>query len=163
MGSMAILSNFLLVFFSRSGHRAFYLLSLSVLLLFVVIYDRLSKPINQLQTEAAKTVTIGQRHPVLVGDQVVDASGVTHPGLIPIGIAVLGTSRDDLRDIRQKGFEAGCDVVDLPMAGQRTTNYQAFREMVAAAKARDLEYVGVALIGGRKQIGKIVGRLALLK
>jgi hypothetical protein len=38
-GSLAILSNFLLVLFSRSGHRAFYLLSLSVLLLFVVVYD----------------------------------------------------------------------------------------------------------------------------
>jgi hypothetical protein len=129
----------------------------------VIVLDK-NLPIGQAANAAAVlAVTIGQRHPVLVGDQVVDASGVTHPGLIPIGIAVLGTSRDDLRDIRQKGFEAGCDVVDLPMAGQRTTNYQAFRELVAAAKARDLEYVGVALIGGRKQIGKIVGRLALLK
>jgi Domain of unknown function (DUF1772) len=54
-GVLAMLSNFLLVVFSRSGHRAFYLLSLSVLILFVVIYDRLSKPINRLQTEAAKT------------------------------------------------------------------------------------------------------------
>jgi len=54
-GSLVILSNFLLVWFSRSGHRAFYLLSLSVLLLFVAIYDRLSKPINRVQTEAAKT------------------------------------------------------------------------------------------------------------
>jgi len=33
----------------------FYLLSLSVLILFVVIYNRFSKPINRLQTEAAKT------------------------------------------------------------------------------------------------------------
>jgi hypothetical protein len=54
-GALAILSNFLLVLFSRSGHRAFYLLSLSMLILFVVIYNRLSKPINRLQTEAAKT------------------------------------------------------------------------------------------------------------
>jgi hypothetical protein len=54
-GVLAILSNLLLALFSRSGHRGFYLLSLSVLILFVVIYDRLSKPINRLQTEAAKT------------------------------------------------------------------------------------------------------------
>jgi hypothetical protein len=54
-GSLAILSNFLLVLFSRSTHRAFYLLSLSMLILFVVIYDRLSKPINRLQTQAART------------------------------------------------------------------------------------------------------------
>src|SRR2546426_8082664 len=37
-----------------------------------------------------------------------------------------------------------------PAAGQRTTNYQAFREMVAVVEAQDLEYVGIALIGDRK-------------
>ena len=45
-GGLAILSNLLLV--------AFYLLSVSMLILFVVIYNRFSKPINRLQTEAAK-------------------------------------------------------------------------------------------------------------
>lgn len=54
-GVLAILSNFLLTLFSRSGHRGFHFASLSMLILFVVIYNRLSKPINQLQTEAAKT------------------------------------------------------------------------------------------------------------
>jgi hypothetical protein len=54
-GVLAILSNLLLALFSRSGHRGFYLLSLAALILFVVIYARLSKPINRLQTEAAKT------------------------------------------------------------------------------------------------------------
>jgi hypothetical protein len=54
-GILAILSNLLLVLFSTSGHRTFYLLSLSMLILFVVIYDRFSKPINRLQTQAAKT------------------------------------------------------------------------------------------------------------
>jgi hypothetical protein len=53
-GVLAILSNLLLALFSRSGYRGFHLLSLSMLILFVVIYGRLSKPINRLQTEAAK-------------------------------------------------------------------------------------------------------------
>ena len=54
-GVLAILSNLLLALFSRSGHRGFYFASLSMLILFVVIYNLLSKPINRLQTEAAKT------------------------------------------------------------------------------------------------------------
>ena len=54
-GILAMLSNLLLILFSGSGHRAFYLLSLSMLILFVVIYNRFSKPINRLQTAAAKT------------------------------------------------------------------------------------------------------------
>jgi hypothetical protein len=54
-GVLAILSNLLLGLLSRGGHRGLYLLSFSVLVLFVVIYNRLSKPINWRQTEAAKT------------------------------------------------------------------------------------------------------------
>jgi hypothetical protein len=129
----------------------------------VIVLDR-NLPIGQAANAAAViAVTIGQRHPVLVGEQLVDASGFTHPGLIPIGIAVLAASREDLRDLRHRGIEAGCDVVDLPAAGQQTTNYHAFREMVAVVETRNLEYVGIALIGRKKEISRIVGRLALLK
>jgi hypothetical protein len=53
-GVSAILSNSLLVLFSRDGQRWFYLASLLMLILFVIIYNRLSKPFNRLQTEAAK-------------------------------------------------------------------------------------------------------------
>src|SRR5262245_21951040 len=48
-GVSAILSNFLLVVFSRSGQRWFYFAPLMMLILFVVIYARLSKPINRIQ------------------------------------------------------------------------------------------------------------------
>ena len=54
-GVSAILSNFLLAVLNRSGQRWFYFASLLMLILFVVIYARLSKPINRLQTEAART------------------------------------------------------------------------------------------------------------
>jgi len=39
-GISAILSNFVLALFSGSGHRGFYFASLSMLILFVVIYNR---------------------------------------------------------------------------------------------------------------------------
>jgi hypothetical protein len=54
-GVMAILSNLLLVVSSRSGQRWFYLASLLMLILFVILYNLLSKPINRIQTVAAKT------------------------------------------------------------------------------------------------------------
>jgi len=54
-GVLAILSNFLLALFSGSSHRVFYFPSLAMLILFVVIYNLVSRPINRLQTEAAKT------------------------------------------------------------------------------------------------------------
>ena len=54
-GVSAIFSNFLLVVFSRHGQRWFYFASLLMLILFTGIYARFSKPINRVQTEAAKT------------------------------------------------------------------------------------------------------------
>jgi len=53
-GVSAIICNFLLAVFSRSDQRWFYFASLLMLILFVIGYLRLSKPINQIQTEAAK-------------------------------------------------------------------------------------------------------------
>src|SRR5262249_23091727 len=54
-GVAATLCNLLVALFGGSGQRWFYLVSLLLLGLFVVVYARLSKPINQMQTEAAKT------------------------------------------------------------------------------------------------------------
>jgi hypothetical protein len=48
------LSNLLLVALSKSGQRWLYLASLLTLILFVILYNVLSKPINRIQTEAAK-------------------------------------------------------------------------------------------------------------
>jgi hypothetical protein len=53
-GVSAILSNLLLAVLSRSGQRWFYLVSLLMLILFVILYNALSRPINRIQTEAAK-------------------------------------------------------------------------------------------------------------
>jgi len=57
-GVSAILSNLLLAVLSNSGQRWFYFAPLLMLILFVIVYNRWSKPINRRQTEAAKT---GQR------------------------------------------------------------------------------------------------------
>ncbi|HEX2995184.1 MAG TPA: DUF2000 domain-containing protein, partial [Anaerolineales bacterium] len=79
------------------------------------------------------------------------------------GITVLAAPQEELYGIRQKGLEIGCDVVDFPVQGQQTTNYQTFREAVAATQPESLQYVGVALIGQKKEISKVVGHLKLLK
>ncbi|HTH62433.1 MAG TPA: DUF2000 domain-containing protein [Paraburkholderia sp.] len=128
----------------------------------IVVDDQL--PVGRAANAAAViALTVGRRHPALVGPPLVDASGVEHPGLIPIGIAVLAADQATLARIRDKGVAAGCDVVDFPVQGQQTTDYSAFRDAVARVATADLQFVGVALIGERKAIGKIVANLGLLK
>jgi hypothetical protein len=50
----AILCNIALAVLSRGEQRWFYVASLFMLILFAIGYARLSKPINQIQTKAAK-------------------------------------------------------------------------------------------------------------
>ncbi|MFL9879579.1 DUF2000 domain-containing protein [Herbaspirillum rhizosphaerae] len=129
----------------------------------VIIVDA-ALPVGKAANAAAViALTIGQRHPELVGPALVDADGCAHPGLIPIGIAVLAASRDELTNIRAKGVEIGCDVVDFPVQGQETTDYQAFSDAVRKVATIDLGYLGVALIGEKKPISRIVANIGLLK
>ncbi len=129
----------------------------------VIVVDKDLSVGHAANAAAVVALTIGQRHPVLVGEPFVDGSGFAHPGLIPIGITVLSAPENDLSEIRRKGLEARCDIVDFPREGQQTTNYQAFREATAIVNSQAMKYLAIALVGGKKEVNKIVGHLALLR
>jgi len=129
----------------------------------VIVLDQALPAGRRANAAAVIALTIGARHPGLVGEPLSDASGFPHPGLIPIGIPVLAAEQEVLPEIRRKALSSGCDVVDFPVEGQLTTDYQVFRQAVAAIPADEISYNGVALIGNKKEIGKIVGHLKLLK
>jgi len=129
----------------------------------VIVVDR-ALPVGRAANAAAVlALTVGQRHPGLVGAPLVDASGGVHPGLIPYGIAVLAAEADGLAALRERALAAGCDVVDFAVQGQQTTDYQAFRDAVALLPTSALGYVGLALVGEKKPVGKLVANLGLLK
>jgi hypothetical protein len=112
---------------------------------------------------AVLALTLGAREPGLVGSDFVDADAEPHPGLIPIGLPVLSAPRDDLVEIRRGAAADGVRVVDFPVFGQRTNDYDEFRGMVAATPAAELSYLGVALSGPRRAVRRLTGRLALLR
>lgn len=112
---------------------------------------------------AVIALTLGKRHPHLAGPDLVDASGHAHPGLIPIGIAVLAAPATDLRDVRARALKNGIDVVDFPSQGQQTTDYAEFGARVREVLTEDLSYVGIGLYGTRKSVGRIVGKFSFLK
>jgi hypothetical protein len=129
----------------------------------VIVLDR-SLAIGKAANAAAViALTVGQRHPGLVGATLTDASGADHPGLIPTGIAVLATGAEELPAIRAKAIAAACDVVDFPLQGQQTTDYASFLAAVAVTPADELRYVGLALLGEKKAVARIVAHLGLLK
>lgn len=112
---------------------------------------------------AVIALTLGKRHPHLAGTDLIDGSGCRHPGLIPIGIAVLAAPAPDLAMVRAKALKGGIDVVDFPSQGQETTDYAEFGARVRAVAADELTYVGIGLVGPRKAVGRVVGRYPLLR
>ena len=112
---------------------------------------------------AVIALTVGQRHPTLVGDDLVDASNFAHPGLIPTGIPMLCASQADLIEVRKEALDMKCDIVDFPVEGQQTKNYMEFMEMTAQIPTENMKYTGIALIGQKKPISKLTKGFKLIR
>ncbi len=121
-------------------------------------------PVGRAANAAAViALTLGKRHPHLAGADLVDASGCAHPGLIPIGIAVLAAPSEQLSGIRSRALERGIDVVDFPSQGQETNDYAEYGARVSEVTTEDLTYAGVGVFGPRKAVGKVVGHVPLFR
>lgn len=131
----------------------------------VAVVDRDLPPGRAANAAAVLALTLGARVDGLVGADLIDADGVAHPGLIPIGLPILTAPAADLAQIRERAVAAdlGVTVIDFPSQGQETNDYDEFRERVAEVPTSRLEYVGLALHGPRKSVNKLVGNLPLLR
>lgn len=126
----------------------------------VIVVDQALPPGKASNAAAVVAFTLGQRHGHLVGAPLQQLDGCAHPGLIPIGIPILKASAEQLSELRGKSV-AHCDVVDFPVQGQATTDYDAFREAVRSLPAESLRYLAVGLVGSRNKVRKLVGALSL--
>ncbi|TKC92579.1 DUF2000 domain-containing protein [Trinickia terrae] len=126
----------------------------------VIVVDEALPPGKASNAAAVVAFTLGQRHSHLVGAPLRERDGTTHPGLIPIGIPVLKATAHQLSELREKSL-AHCDVVDFPVQGQATTDYDAFMNAVQALSGESLQYLAVGLVGTRNRIGKLVGGFSL--
>lgn len=129
----------------------------------VIVIDQDLPAGRAANAAAVIALTLGKRHPHLAGPDLVDAAGCRHPGLIPIGIAVLAAPVATLNPVRVKALKRDIDVVDFPRQGQQTNDYAEFGASVAEVAPEDLTYVGIGLYGTRKAVGRIVGKFPLFK
>ncbi len=96
-----------------------------------------------------------------MGEDFEDAGGARHPGLIATGLPVLRASAGELAALRARAVSADIGVVGFPVSGQTTTDYEAFRAMVAETASPD--YLGLAFYGPAKAVRRLTGSLALLR
>lgn len=112
---------------------------------------------------AVIAMTAGKRHPILLGQDLVDADGIHHPGLIPSGIPMLTASQKVIHSIRDSAIEKGLDVVDFTEEGQMTKNYDEYLDMMSRIRSEDLHYLGIAVIGSKSAVSKLTKDCAMMR
>jgi len=110
---------------------------------------------------AVLALTLGQRHPHLVGEPLVDAASKTYPGLIAIGISVLSASGAAMSALFEQTASSDLDCVIFPSDGQQTTNYAAFRAMVLRQTPDLMQLAGIGLVGEKQAVRKLTANLKL--
>jgi len=127
----------------------------------VMILNAALPPGKATNAAAVIALTLGQRHPTLVGDALEDAEKYPSPGLITTGIPVLAASGQELDALREQCEQAEYDLVLFPEAGQSTTDYQALGDVLRQQPRQQWRLLGLAIVGDKKALRKLTAKLAL--
>lgn len=117
-------------------------------------------------TSAILGVTLGKLVPEQVGDDVVDATGKTHLGIISIPIAMLKGNKGSLKELRKQLYcleFSDLIVVDFSDVAQCCQKYSEYFAKAASVLEEDHNYFGIAIYGNKKKVNTLTGFLPLLR
>lgn len=132
----------------------------------VIVLDE-SLPLGLIaNTAAILGITLGQKMPQIVGDDITDKTGRNHLGIITFPVPILKANAEALKMLREKLYSE--DFSDLTAAdfsdlAQSCKTYSEFIEKMNAAREEDLSYLGLAICGAKKKVSKLTGSLPLLR
>jgi uncharacterized protein DUF2000 len=133
----------------------------STRLKWVIVVDRELPAGRAVNAAVCVATATGDAVTGLLGPDVEDARGTVHPGLPWGGCSILSAPGEQLTQIRRKALEfPEIFLADMPEAAQSVRVYAEYLNRVA--NEDELPYLAVSLIGPRKRIDKLVGRLPLL-
>lgn len=132
----------------------------------VMIIDE-SLPLGLIaNTAAILGISLGKENPGVVGRNVTDKSGHSHPGIIEFPVPVLKGSPETLKDIRKKLYEPEyqeLSVIDFSDLAQSCKTYPEFIERMSRTPEDSLTWLGLAICGPKKKINSLTGSMALLR
>ncbi len=116
-------------------------------------------------TAAVLSMSLGKQFPSLIGDDLKDSKGGLHHGITTVPIPILKGSGALLRSMREtlRQHESELIVVDLIGATRTTRSYADYARAMQNTPAEQLDYLGVALCGSEKVVGRFTGSLGLLR
>ena len=111
-------------------------------------------------------ITLGKQIPEQVGNDVLDATGKTHLGIITIPVAMLKGDKNILRDLRERLYTSEFSdlvVVDFSDVAQSCNVYNEYISKAASVPEQGHTYLGIAIYGSKKKVNKLTGFMPLLK
>lgn len=117
-------------------------------------------------TSAILGATLGKRFPGQVGEDVADATGKTHLGIITIPIAMLKGNKDSLKELRERLYGpefSDLVVVDFSDVAQGCNVYGEYVAKAASIPEKGHIYLGIAIYGDKKKVNSLTGALPLLR
>ncbi|MBE9016768.1 DUF2000 domain-containing protein [Chroococcidiopsidales cyanobacterium LEGE 13417] len=117
-------------------------------------------------TSAVLAMTLGKSIEGIIGSDIFDASGKCHVGITNTPIPILKGTKTIIKEIRDKIDSekiAELLLVDFSYTAQKSKTYTDYEDKLSTTTAEDLEYLGIALYGDKKDINRFTGNLPLLK
>ena len=117
-------------------------------------------------TSAILGVTLGKLFPEQVGEDVTDATGKTHLGIITIPVAMLKGNRERLKALRERLYApefSDLAVVDFSDVAQGCNVYSDYAAKAASTPEEGHTYLGLAIYGDQKKVNSLTGALPLLR
>lgn len=118
-------------------------------------------------TAAILGCTLGRNIQEIVGENTMDCHGYEEPGIINIPLPILAAGKEKIRElyliIRSGKYKEKIEMISFSNLAQHCTDYEDYKDKMAAQSGRELDYLGLCLYGEKKAINQLTGNLPTLK
>lgn len=117
-------------------------------------------------TAAILGCTLGKNNGEVVGEDLRDASGTIHLGIVNIPIPVLSGCADYIKQLQntiRKDYSDAIELISFSDVAQQSKHYQDYTDKMSAVQTNDLNYLGICLYGSKRIVNHLTGSLPTLR
>lgn len=118
---------------------------------------------QRLNVVAFLATGIASAVPEVIGQPYIDAQGRQYGSISGQPMLIFEASRDELQKVHRKGLERELCIIPYIYAMFTTGHDEANREVFKAEDAGNMDFVGIAIQGPKKDVDKVLKGLTLHK
>lgn len=112
------------------------------------------------------SITLGAKIKDLISQDIIDKDGVTHLGITQFPIPILGTTKEHIKEIREKMLlenQSELVFVDFSDLAQQSKTYDEYTDKLQTIETQQINYLGIGICTKKKVINKATGNLSLIR